>query len=233
MLTHIIGEDAARTLALSLPLPSLGRAVCVCKAWRSFLVDDFIWQCIALRMYEHWPFSAEWPMKANADGHPAKHPLVLSGWRAALYYRHTGETSTGVSLTQPAKRLSVAQMFMKGASNYRPQKRREKIPGAPHAPTSSYFHFCETFREGKKAKVATAEISAAWRGLSEAQRGPHETAAKVDRARYAIEKGLWIKGFELEDLRPRLHDDCYAKRCSCASGCVAWSPAWTGLPEPR
>ena len=90
--------------------------------------------------------------------------------------------------------MSVAQMFVHGGK-YRPQKKREKVPGAPRLPTTSYFFFCMKLRDDhRKRKFTAAECSAAWKELSSAERAPHEEAALVDRARFAIEKGLWICG---------------------------------------
>jgi|EP00966_Prymnesium_polylepis_P121416 hypothetical protein len=195
-----IGEDVAHTLAHELTLPAIGRALCVCKAWKSLLEDDDIWQRVALSRHAHWPFSAHW----LAAGNPSGHPLLQSGWRTALYYRTIGETTAGVAMTQPAKRMSVAQMFVHGGK-YRPQKKREKVPGAPRLPTSSYFFFCERLREeNPERKISATECAAAWKELSAAEREPHHEAALIDRARFAIEKGLWIKGLEPDDLRTGL-----------------------------
>ena len=186
--------DIIVVVGLRLSLAGHGCASATCKVWRKALRSANLWRERALAMHAVWPFDIN---------DPARHPLFLGSWMLAYRFRRLGERASGVAIMQPAKRKSSAEMWMSGRERFTPQRRREKVPGAPKAPLSSYMLFCGAMRSsgGSTASgrcLSTKECGTAWKELRPEEREEYARKAEVERSRFVMERGLWVAGLSVE-----------------------------------
>ena len=187
-------SDIIVVIGLKLSLASHSCAAAVSMAWCRALSRADLWRELALCTHEVWPFDTE---------DPSFHPLFLGSWRLAYRFRRLGERASGVAIMQPAKRKTSAEMWMSGRERYTPQRRREKVPGAPKAPLSSYMLFCCEIRRrcstgASDRCLSTKECGAAWKELQPEERDDYAQKAEVDRSRFVMERGLWVAGLSVE-----------------------------------